>query len=56
MPNEDGGQLCLLLEINQLFKIKLMQEGWTEVLYFAEKLLFNFHFSSFLVCALTLQN
>lgn len=47
---------CLPLEINQLFKIKLMQEGWTEVLYFAKNLLFNFHFSCILLCTVISQN
>lgn len=41
--------LCLLLEINQLFEIKLMHEGWIEVLHFAKNFLFNFH--SLLLCS-----
>lgn len=40
---------CLLLEINQLFKIKLMQKVWRGVPYFAKNLLFNFHFPSILL-------
>lgn len=47
---------CLLLEINQLFKIKLLQKCWTAVLYFAKSFLFSFNFLTTLVHSVTLQN
>lgn len=52
----EANMFCLLMEINQLSEIKLMQEGWTEVLYFATNLVFNFHFPSILLCTVILQN
>lgn len=52
----EANMFCLLLEINQLFEIKLLQKHWTAVLYFAKSLLFNFNFFTTLLYSVILQN
>lgn len=52
----EANMFCLLLEINQLFEIKLLQKYWTAVLYFPKSLLFNFNFFTTLLHSVILQN
>lgn len=52
----EANVFCLLLEINQLFEIKLLQKCWTAVLYFAKSLLFNFNFFTTLLHSVILQD